>query len=465
MLLLRHYIARCLKRYFESGAVVGSISRGGAVDATSAARKSTETEAVRNCQHAGVSTGIPISAMDGASSFRKWWQETQAQLGPGVWLTPSEVFHPHFGLAVLNHAKRVGARKVVEIGCGNGSVASVLLGHDGCPTNDTPVREACWNLVEYVSIEQSEALASKQRERLGHDSRFRVVQGSCTDRLVWDNALSTNSQQKTLIVALEVLDNLPHDRVVFVAATKRESDRIEDSWSESIIVDSDDPKSEVDNANRLSERLRPVGQDAIVLQCLDSYLHLRKTKNLQHSEIYRWMKSLFDLSVLMRLMFYNDPDIVYLPTGFCCMMNIIKEKFSSQPQSWSMLVADFDTLPDVQLSGKYAPLVAGSTKDFNNYIELQVRDGFADIIFPSDFDLIKSIVTTPAPQALVNEKTGRDFPESNAYDHYKIQSSSSFLRQNLSPSSLLQTTAKDGFNPLLSEFTNTKFLFSDNASE
>ena len=61
----------------------------------------------------------------------------------------------------------------------------------------------------------------------------------------------------------------------------------------------------------------------------------------------------------------------------------------------SVLLADFDALPDVQIGGRGAPLVSstrgGQNVDFDTFL---IAAGEADIFFPTDFDALCALYSS-----------------------------------------------------------------------
>merc|ERR1719464_236779 len=62
--------------------------------------------------------------------------------------------------------------------------------------------------MEYTIIELSTAFWKIQKERLGHHKNFRTVNKSIVD---WDYT----EHEEAFVIAFEVLDNMPHDKVTF----------------------------------------------------------------------------------------------------------------------------------------------------------------------------------------------------------------------------------------------------------
>ncbi|CAN6447795.1 unnamed protein product [Victoria cruziana] len=107
----------------------------------------------------------------------------------------------------------------------------------------------------------------------------------------------------------------------------------------------------------------------------------------------------------------------------------------------SLIACDFSYLPDVKISGDRAPLV--SVK------------GHADIFFPTDFWLLELIDNHCAQ--VQNLPTVDDSARKIKQRRTVILDSAAFMKEFGLPS---RTRTKDGYNPLLDDFRNTKFYLS-----
>lgn len=108
------------------------------------------------------------------------------------------------------------------MGGGTGTAALTILDHirDAAPD----VYATC----RYVSVEVSARLADRQRRRLwdgGHAERFTVEERDAS--APWPRARA----EPCFVMALEVLDNLPHDRVV-----RPRGEGGSDGWRETVVV-------------------------------------------------------------------------------------------------------------------------------------------------------------------------------------------------------------------------------------
>eukprot|EP00188_Purpureofilum_apyrenoidigerum_P005549 Plantae.Rhodophyta-Purpureofilum_apyrenoidigerum.ctg7345.p1 GENE.Plantae.Rhodophyta-Purpureofilum_apyrenoidigerum.ctg7345~~Plantae.Rhodophyta-Purpureofilum_apyrenoidigerum.ctg7345.p1 ORF type:complete len:262 (+),score=29.77 Plantae.Rhodophyta-Purpureofilum_apyrenoidigerum.ctg7345:189-974(+) len=126
----------------------------------------------------------------------------------GKFITPSELFRPWYGRAlarwVLSQHNARDPLLVYEVGAGNGSTAQDFLQYLKAEFPD--IYERC----TYNIIEISEAMSLRQKQRLTwyiDDGKVAVYNESIIE---WNRI----ERSKCFILALEVLDNMPHDRVV-----------------------------------------------------------------------------------------------------------------------------------------------------------------------------------------------------------------------------------------------------------
>lgn len=121
----------------------------------------------------------------------------------------------------------------------------------------------------------------------------------------------------------------------------------------------------------------------------------------------------------------------------------------------SLIASDFSYLPDVKILGERAPLVStkkdGSSSDYNSYLDAR---GDADIFFPTEFWLLERIDHYCSGWLKIQkDKSSKEGKKRRAI----TLDTSSFMEEFGLPS---KTRTKDGYNPLLDDFKNTKFYLS-----
>lgn len=201
-MLVRHYVAQKLAAYYAqpSAAVVGSASR-----------------------------------IDFRSLWGEWhWQRVYQKLyrrTSGQWLTPVELFQPYFSniLAhfIAHHSRTNQKIQIVEIGGGRGTNANCLL--HALQTQAPDVYE---QITQYTLIDNSPTLLELQQETVSQEYRdkmaFRHLDllqvaeqpfSKDTEMSLLTPNLHSNDHNRnttdttTFVLALEVLDNLPHDKI------------------------------------------------------------------------------------------------------------------------------------------------------------------------------------------------------------------------------------------------------------
>ncbi|GAU22889.1 hypothetical protein TSUD_377000 [Trifolium subterraneum] len=341
---------------------------------------------------------IRFNQLQGRKAYMKYLDNIYKQSDIS-WFTPVEIFKPWYAHAIAEAIMRTA----------NFSVPLKLI--------------SCSN---YSSVEISPSLAEVQKETVGevrsHIPKFRVECRDAADRSGWGDV----EQQPCWVIMLEVLDNLPHD-VVY-------SESQISPWMEVWVERQHDRET-------LSELYKPL-QDSLVTRCVE-IMDLDKTKTTQSSAVST-LKSIWSKV-------YPKPRRCWLPTGCLKLLDVLHEVLPKM----SLIASDFSYLPDVKIPGERAPLVStkkdGSSTDYQDYMEAK---GDADIFFPTDFWLLEQI------------------------DHYcsgwlKLQDDNSSKKGKKRRTITLETSAfmeefglptktrtKDGYNPLLDDFKNTKFYLS-----
>ncbi|KAJ9555498.1 hypothetical protein OSB04_010112 [Centaurea solstitialis] len=374
------------------------------------------------------------------------------------WFTPVELFKPWYahGIAeaILRTTNLSFPLKIYEIGGGSGTCAKGIM--DYIMLN-APTR--VYNSMSYTSVEISSSLAKKQLETVGevssHLSKFKVECRDAADRSGWGDA----EQQPCWVIMLEVLDNLPHDLIY--------SENQVLPWME-VWVEKQQDRS------KLSELYKPM-QDRLIKSCLD-ILNVDKDFRPQGTR-----EASLPSNVWAKI--FPKPRRSWLPTG--CLVRVrfisdlMKARFRyvsicSDKDSYdiqklletlhgalpkmSMIAADFSYLPDVKVPGERAPLVStkidGSSSDHSTYLDAK---GDADIFFPTDFWLLERIDHYSSGWLKSRiENFDRSSKQGKKRRTITLDTSE-FMEEFGLPT---KTKTKDGYNPLLDDFINTKFYLS-----
>ncbi|KAL2970243.1 hypothetical protein AAZX31_15G127800 [Glycine max] len=367
---------------------------------------------------------ILLRLKEGRKAYMKYLDNIYKQSDIS-WFTPVELFKPWYAHAIAEAIMRTAnfsvPLKIYEIGGGSGTCAKGIM--DYIMLN-APAK--VYNSMTYISVEISPSLAEVQRETVGevrsHIPKFRVECRDAADRIGWGQV----EQQPCWVIMLEVLDNLPHD---LIYAENQIS-----SWMEVWVERQHDQET-------FSELYKPL-QDSLITRCVE-IMDLDKTKTTQ-STAASTMKSIWSKV-------YPKPRRCWLPTGCLKLLEVLHEVLPKM----SLIASDFSYLPDVKIPGERAPLVStkkdGSSLDYDSYMEAK---GDADIFFPTDFWLLEQIDHYCSGWLKLH---GDHSSKKGKKRRTIMLESSSFMEEFGLPT---KTRTKDGYNPLLDDFKNTKFYLS-----
>ncbi|GBG30023.1 Protein arginine methyltransferase NDUFAF7-like, mitochondrial [Hondaea fermentalgiana] len=394
------------------------------------------------------------------------------------WLTPAEIFRPWYSRALGRYlleksavgraaaqaagkgAKAKNDLRIVEIGGGNGTNALHVLDY---------IKECAPSVyarTKYKLIEISDAMAERQESLLGaaHPGRFEVVnEDFCSFQ-------GHGEDGPCAVIALEVLDNLPHDKLVRkLSPASRDADTPWwifksgdlNEWHQTHVV----PANE--NGDIFREDLRPLS-DPLAIRAAEAFLGPHqlpaapadaeaagKKGSSLGEKLVNWARQSLAKGRLMSEQAPEDSAArgIFVPTGALQMIDTLAQKF---PQH-EVLAADFNMLPPPEISTwtmhsrrgepgsvfgvRNAPLVAskndkGNTVDHSTYL---VPLGTADIFFQTDF---------LALQAAYKSVVG-------ANAHAEMRTQSSFLREF---ADFAYTETRSGYNPMLEDYHNMDFF-------
>ncbi|KZT43225.1 DUF185-domain-containing protein [Sistotremastrum suecicum HHB10207 ss-3] len=401
-----------------------------------------------------------------AESYQNY-ADSGAIKGPGhqVWHTPTELFKPYYGQAIAQCLISEYLLKyfpyedfiIYEMGGGNGTLARNILDYlrDEHPE--------VYDRTKYNIIEISESLTKIQKARVVDvHPCARVINKSVFD---WN----THEPAPCFFVALEVIDNFAHDMLRYDLKNLQPY--------QSIVT--------IDDSGDFSHLYAPVSDPLI-----KSFLSLRNTAG-HRPALPRYLLSSPLRNIYRSLPFApNLSPPVYIPTRLLTFLRMLRQYFPRH----KLLLSDFSSLPD-SIEGYNAPVVQtrlrGSVVPCST---LFVKQGYFDIFFPTDFELLRDlyelimsrpISTTETDLAALASRTsplmtstssielgaryffsrGRRMPvdgvisasglpvgqrKSNVFTHKE------FLQTY---AQLDATRTRSGENPMLDYYTNVKFLF------
>ena len=326
--------------------------------------------------------GATNTSINFSSLLGQWhWKRTYKQhykRQKGMWLTPVELFAPYYSNVFANFVSSsmkpmLESRKhisdgfqVVELGGGRGTNAKTILDH--LKLNHVDVYD---RLNEYTIYDTSPTLHELQRQNLkvnsDHTDKIKLVNVDMMEIAEGTSSFLTPSNIPTTLIALELLDNLPHDKV---ARCFESNDVLQ---AELIPLDGDDndtSKTNIDTSKSYQETFSPVRDP--LLKNIFSIDPTIFSNNLSTGP--RWIPSVA-LGVLVKL-------------------------FESRPNS-AVAFADFDWLPPPDIpftesnslaceSALGDPIVTDMQgNDHQSYLTTP-PDALCDILFPTDFSRMAS---------------------------------------------------------------------------
>jgi len=421
-MLLRKYICQRLLEYYSQPAhrVVGSINNESSVN---------------------------FSSILGQWHWKRIYQQIYNEQ-KGMWLTPVELFTPFYSDIFANfvsssmrpmieqHKHNADGFQIVELGGGRGTNAKALLNYLQSHHSDMYDK-----LIEYTIFDTSPTLHELQRQHLKmsdspHYDKITLINGDLIDIAEGTSTFLKASEIPTTLIALELLDNLPHDKVVRCLETDEvlQAEVIPMSGSQYSPSDETSEKCSIDTSQSYNETFSPVNDP--LLQSILSLSPLLYTPPTSNGP--RWIPSVA-LGVLMRL-------------------------FQCRPNS-AVAFADFDWLPppDISLSSEEPhnlmmaaepafgdPIVTDMEGNDHPCYLTRPPDALCDILFPTDFSRMakyaESIlqsgnnVGTRALPASVTAMKQRDF----------------LLKYG--PDEVNKTKGWTGFSPLINDFGNCSVL-------
>ncbi|WFD17897.1 hypothetical protein MCAP1_000106 [Malassezia caprae] len=410
--------------------------------------------------------------------------EVDAMAAGQVWHTPTQLFSPHYGRALARYL--VAEYKLhlfpyhdlilYELGGGAGTLAKDILDYIEAHEPDVYAH------TRYRIVEISARLAEQQRAKLRHHVQQGCVEVVHRDFLTWKEDVT----EPCFVIALEVLDNLTHDVVRYST---------DDLQPYQGVVS-------IDHTGDFSELWEPV-QDPLIQRYLKLLSTVRPTVLPPGAPFYLgWIPRSWRHMLHKKVPFYpNLTEPHYIPTGALQMLDVLKAHFPFH----RLVVSDFSSLPDA-LPGVHGPVVQtrhnGTMIPVTTYCVLQ---GFFDIFFPTDFQLLRDMYVymmgQPDPENLASFAPTLDMPydyfsatypdafyadasasSAALYEDYSRPPRRSIVSSNIIPPPLITdsretrilshsefltryaeakgTELRDGSNPMISWYANASWLLT-----
>jgi hypothetical protein len=338
-----------------------------------------------------------------------------------LWHTPSELFKPFYGAAVVNYLIANLTRQsepliIYEIGPGNGTLAENIL--------DTLREEhrEIYTHVEYHVVEISAKLRSKQAERLKPRHGAHVHFHS--SNLLLSGCSIPVEPRPCTIIAMEVLDNLPHDQIKF--------SNTDGTLMEALVYSN--PQATYGSTPGKYWREFQTARDPLVLE------YAALAERMQWSWPSLTGRPLNRLFENLGVFDYINPwSCEFIPTGALQMLKSLVKLFPRH----SLLCSDFHVLPDT-IPGHSSPVVQTRYKGVTvPCSSVLLERGLFDIFFPTDFARLAQIHKLLRP--------------GNGNLNQKIQKHAAFLKTWAHPHHLRETCTKSSYNPMLQDFENVSF--------
>jgi SAM-dependent MidA family methyltransferase len=364
--------------------------------------------------------------------YERLYKETQGQ-----WLTPVELFQPHYSQAIANYIASLcdddnpSAIDIVELGGGRGTNARHVMDHLANTRNDVFQRISAYHLVD-----ASPTLLQLQKQSLSatvHAEKFRFQQKDLLDVAEEKDDFflpaSTEDDRMTIVMGLEVMDNLPHDKIRIRGK----------SGMDQAVVRMPSPSS---SSSLLEEAFVPLS-DALLKRVLEldacppPFSTRTKSKSAQPLR-YAW-----------------------IPTVTA---GILSQLYQQRPGGAThVLLADFDWLPPPNATDKTStkthkrrsrwaqgePLVTNMNDVDQPCYLSAVGEELCDILFPTNFATLAKVVSAASAGAVLP----------------RVQQQALFLLDH-GPDQVKATKSwLTGFSPLLKDFGNCSVLTTSRAVE
>ncbi|KAF2187779.1 DUF185-domain-containing protein [Zopfia rhizophila CBS 207.26] len=332
-----------------------------------------------------------------------------------LWHTPTELFSPYYGEAIARYLVEdykynlypYHDLNIYEMGAGNGTMMLNILDYirDMYPE--------VYERTKFKIIEISSALASLQQQGLrhsayarGHSAKVEIINRSIFD---WNTYVSS----PCYFLALEVFDNFAHDALKYDMQTA-------EPFQSRVVID---PRGEL--FEYYSRDLDPVARQFLERRdaTCTSYTHPLQGSRLMHN-----LQSLVPFRSTL-----SAPE--YIPTRLMQFFYIMYQKFPNH----KLITSDFNKLSDT-VEGINAPVV--QTRYKRQMIPVTtplVHQGYFDILFPTNFEVIESIYTA------ITGKFAR------TYSHEDFMSGRADIEE---------TQTRNGENPLLSWYKNASVMIT-----
>lgn len=360
--------------------------------------------------------------------YRMYQGQTKSMKFYQLWHTPSELFRPWYAMAIANYAlgvlsngshdyRREEPLVIYEVGPGNGTLCRdflqfLQLEHPGV-----------FARTEYHLIEISKHLVEQKLNSLKQKYPKQVYIHN-QSFFGWRQV----EPRPCLVIAMEMFDNLPQDRVRFK----------ENGMLEQGMVVTNDNSRYYEEQRRLTETWTEATDPLILetVEAMDEVGHKWSCLkgSIRDAILNTWPFSAFSFESHWRHEF--------IPTGPYYFMKILRDCFPKH----TFLMTDFDQLPEA-IPGHGSPVVQtryeGDTVACSTYL---LQRGLFDIFFPVNFHLISKLYSRTMKNTVSNAQ------------RVSVMKHKEFCQKY---AQIENTKTRSGYNPMLDDFKNVSFLSSN----
>lgn len=364
-----------------------------------------------------------LRAMRGRDDYERAVAASYAR-APHGWATPAELFSPHMGRAVAARlaaaAPSAGSLAVVELGGGTGTLAADALAY---------LRETHPNVadrLEYRLIDVSPTLSQRQAAAVAKWRGAVATVAHARDWLCEFGPRFAEKHTHVHVIATELLDNLPHDLVRL---------RPGEPPAQAYVVGTPPGPFELDWRHAI---------DASAARAfIDFDLTGAATAHQQPSS------PLAALWGAVERAMDSGVHHVWVPTVAHQILEAICENLPGA----SVTFADFTSFPGAlpHINGPVVQRVErGVAKVFDSVEGAPM--GMVDIMFPTDFQQLERTY-----RAIWKRQGNNSTHELRT----KVVTQHEFFKKFASKEEISNSSCKDGFNPILSDFANVDFILTD----
>jgi hypothetical protein len=329
----------------------------------------------------------------------------------GQWLTPVELFKPHYSNTIANFVADQQQRSdspsldIFELGGGTGGNCLFILDH-----LKLKYPEVYERIEKYTIIDESPTLQEKQRSLFAESEHASLVDfrlQSMLDVAEGKIPFAEPSERLTVVITLELLDNLGHDKIRVKHGSKIEQAEV--------VPAKKDKTRETDSEQELQEVFVPLSDPLL-------------------------------RSIITTAPIYTRTTISWVPTVAC---GALAQIAKCRPNA-SILAADFDELPlpDENMAEPIAKPAQGEPivtdmGDHDHPCYLSAPP-LCDILFPTNFShLTKFCRRVFGKDRVVWVHAGKQSEFLEEYGADEVEATRSWLT---------------GYSPLLHDFSNVSIL-------